>query len=287
MSLPCLKFSNDSPPCARWGIKSTVWHGSKLSSLPTSLAWPLTFWSICGLPALWELPIAPCPSRAVSYLCVFADFVLSAWNSLPKNLFPSLHPYQFASILLHSTPAISPLGSQPQLGRMPLFTCMSLSLHHRPVKECFIFWKSLSLIRPVAPKSGWTRKSLGLQLQKLWLNWFGRGPGILLWKAPRKFCVHPGLRTTALDHGLPEDRSCYSYLCHHTEHKSWWGAHGRSSYNISNAYNKWICWPCVQNPFLPWSVPLKSRSADQLHQNHLENFKEITILSPILRDSDG
>lgn len=113
-----------------------------------------------------ELPIAPCPSHAVSYLCVLLNLFSLLGIPYPRPL-PQppplpVHPHRFtlnSSDLSSGKPA--PAGENAPVH-------MHVSVIASPLcKRMFCFLKSFSLIRPVAPKSGWTQKSLELQLQKL------------------------------------------------------------------------------------------------------------------------
>ena len=138
MSLSYLKSLHDSP-CAQDQAKSGVRHGSKLSPPPTSPAALPTILVLEALQTAWARGTAlssPSAPGCFSSRCV-GPFRPLCLEFLPKPL-PQPPPLP---ILLHRF-RLS-LGdlfsrSQPQLGRKPLFACVSLSLHHRPVRECSV-----------------------------------------------------------------------------------------------------------------------------------------------------
>lgn len=98
---------------------------------------PSLFWRLCrqrGLKgtALSSLFTPGC----FSSLCV-GPFCPLCLEFLPKPLpQPPPLPFLLHRFRLSSSDLFS--RSQPQLGRKPLFACVSLSLHHHPVRECSI-----------------------------------------------------------------------------------------------------------------------------------------------------
>lgn len=149
-----LKLLNDSP------VFDT---DSRFLLCPPTLFWSLQIaWTMGTVRSSLSIPCCFSP------LCVF-QFCPLCLEFPTQNPFPSFHPYWLPSILLDSVPA----------GEKTPF-CMDVSvIATSPYKRLFCYIKVSLSHRPVALRSGWTWKLLGLQPQRLWLSWFGRGPEIL------------------------------------------------------------------------------------------------------------